>query len=131
MKTTHLLAILVAFAALFVSCGKAAAPEDVVKNFLTAMSKDDISTAKQYCDDATGKLLSFAQSMKNMASENSKTKKPGEIKSVTCQLDGDKGTCKACCDAEGGELNEVTIKKISGKWLVSIDKEKMKKEENQ
>lgn len=103
-------------------------PEKAVKNFLTAISKGDFDKAKKYGDDNTDKLMDLLKMMKDqMPKPDSKT--AAKIKTVECVLDGDKGTCSACCNTEGEPLDGITVQKVNGQWLVVMDKENMKKEE--
>ena len=104
-----------------------ASPEKVVKSFLTALQKADFEKAKKYGDENTGKLMDL---MKMMAEQMPKgtEQKHGKVTNVDCEIDGDKGVCKACCNADGEALQDVPVQKIDGKWLVVMNKEDMNKE---
>jgi len=98
-------------------------PKAVAEKFLKAINAGDFKEAKKYCDEKTGDLIGMLESF-------SKGEKPKEkdIKSFTITKVEENGdTAKVFYKAEGSDKEEsLDLKKIKGKWLVSINKEQGK-----
>jgi len=114
-------------ALLFVACGgDSKKPKDVALAFANAMAKQDYDAAKKYATEDTQKFIDMA---KGMAGE----KKPGKTPKyvvVSESISGETATVKLKNTAEGDKENEISLKKVKGKWLVSMDKQQMTNKDN-
>ncbi len=105
---------------LFVACGGGAKkPKDVAIAFANAMAEQDYETAKKYATEDTKKAIDL---VKGMAGE----KKPGKTPKyvvVSENISGENATVKLKNTADGDKESEVLLKKVKGKWLVSMDRQ--------
>ena len=106
-----------------VACAGSDTPKSVVEKFLKATGEYNFAEAKKYCTEETGKMMDMMESMMKMAPDSAKKEHPkftlGEEK-----MDGDNATVGYKEEGKEGDQN-LTLKKVSGKWLVSISKEGM------
>lgn len=120
-------ALPVLVALLFVACGGGGKkPKDVAIAFANAMAKQDYTTAKKYATEDTKKTIDL---IKGMAGE----KKPGKTPKyvvVSENISGESATVKLKNTADGDKESEVSLKKVKGKWLVSMDKQQMTNKDN-
>ena len=109
------LIICVAFIA---SCGSSSdSPSSVARKFFNAVEKGDSKAMAEVATAETVQLMAmFGEKAKGMATEN------GKIKSTTEQIDGD--TAIVTITFENDETEDLTLKKIDGKWKVAIDMDK-------
>ena len=110
--------ILLTFSLLFglflVSCSSNN-PKAVAEKFLKAVNKLDFTEAKKYCDEDTQKLLSLMESFSK--DEDSKVEENGD-------------KAKVYYKAKDSEKEvSLDLKKVDGKWLVSVNKEQGAKEQ--
>ena len=100
-------------------------PKVVAEKFLKSINKADFKEAKKYCDKETAEFIGVLEGF----SKGEKAK-PEDIKSFTItkvEEDGDKA--KVYYKSEGSDKEEsLDLKKVDGKWLVSINKEQGNKE---
>ena len=100
-------------------------PKVVAEKFLKAINKLDFAEAKKYCDKETAEFIGVLEGF----SKGEKAK-PEDIKSFTItkvEEDGDKA--KVYYKSEGSDKEEsLDLKKVDGKWLVSINKDQGNKE---
>ena len=101
-------------------------PKSVASDFLTALNKGDIDEAKKYCDASTADLLDLVGRLaKNKIKEEAKG---GKFTITKVEEDGDVAKVYYTMDQEEKEKS-LDLKKIDGKWKVTIKKEDAKKEE--
>jgi hypothetical protein len=105
-------------------------PEVVALAFMMQIAKTNFDKAAKLADKNVQPFISMAGSQqkemqaKETAEEKAeRLKKIKNLKSATCQVNGDKATCKLCCDL-GADSEAIDLVKQDGKWLVTIDKEK-------
>lgn len=112
---------------LFSACGGGSKkPKDVALAFANAMAKRDYETAKKHATEDTKKVIDL---IKGMAGEKKQDKTPSYTV-VSESISGDKATVKLKDTANGGKENELTLKKVDGKWLVAMDKQEMTNKDN-
>ena len=122
MKKYFLLLIL----SLFMVACSGNSPKSVASDFLTALNKGDIDEAKKYCDASTADLLDLVGRLaKNKIKEEAKG---GKFTINKVEEDGDVAKVYYTMDQEEKEKS-LDLKKIDGKWKVTIKKEDAKKEE--
>lgn len=116
----------VAAATFFAACGGGSAtPTDVATKFLTHIDKKEFKEAKAYGTKATGELLDMVAGMASMMP--AEDPKGFTIKEE--KIDGDKAT--VTYRSNGKEADEtLNLVKEDGKWLVSMSKEDLNKEED-
>ena len=104
-------------------------PKVVAEKFLKAINKADFKEAKKYCDKDSQELLSIMESFsKGEDAEKAKAKASDDDFTITkVEEDGDKA--KVYYKAKDSEKEiALDLKKVDGKWLVSINKEQGNKE---
>ncbi|MFD2907484.1 lumazine-binding protein [Flavobacterium ardleyense] len=111
-----------------VACSDKSEVENVANKFLTHLNKLEFKEAKEYCDDKTAPLLGMLESFSAMAGKTDE--KIAEFKITGSEVKDDKATV-TYTQMKDGETKEETLnlKKIDGKWKVSMNKEDAKKEE--
>lgn len=102
-------------------------PEAVTKEFLNLIQEGKVKEAKELCDSQTQTILGMVEGMLTEAVKESKEKK-AEVKIISSEIDGDKATVYYT-QGEAEKQESMTLKKIDGKWKVSIDKEGLNKEQ--
>ncbi len=102
-------------------------PEAVTKEFLSLIQDGKVKEAKELCDSQTQTILGMVEGMLAEAAKESKEKK-ADVKIVSSEIDGDKATVYYT-QGEEGKQESMTLKKIDGKWKISIDKEGLNKEQ--
>ena len=104
---------------LLVSCSGNSS-KDVAEKFMKAVHSFDFKEAQKYCDEPTAKMLAYVEGFANAIPESEK-----KVKNVTITRVEENGdTAKAFYKQEGSEIEKsFDLKKVDGKWLVSINKE--------
>ena len=105
-------------------------PKAVAEKFLKAVNKLDFTEAKKYCDEDTQKLLSLMESFsKDEDTKKAKEKASDDDFTITkVEENGDKA--KVYYKAKDSEKEvSLDLKKVDGKWLVSVNKEQGAKEQ--
>ena len=122
--------ILVALAALVVfGCGNTAStPEDVAKEFATALDKGDFKAAKSLSTEASHSLIGMMEGLMSGGGEMAEKAKAemgkAKFEKATCEGTDAKKTCKICCDDKGKDT-EFELVKENGTWKVNMTKESM------
>ena len=121
--------ILLTFSLLLVSCSSNN-PKVVAEKFLKAVNKLDFAEAKKYCDKDTQDLLSLMESFsKGEEAEKAKTNAHDDDFIITkVEENGDKAKVYYKTK-ESEKETSIDLKKVDGKWLVSINKEQGMKEQ--
>ncbi|NJM80716.1 MAG: DUF4878 domain-containing protein [Flavobacterium sp.] len=112
-----------------VSCSKENDVEEVASNFLTHVNNLEFKEAKEYCDEKTGSMIGMLESLSAMAKDMPKEEK-ATFKITGSEIKDDVATVKYN-QTKGGETKEekLILKKIDGKWKVSMNKEDVNKED--
>lgn len=129
-KATSLLKV-VLIAALFmnVGCSDKSEVEKVADKFLTHLNNFEFKEAKEYCDDKTASMLGMLEGFSAMAKDEAKKEDKATFKIISSEVKDDTATVKYSQTKEGETKEEVlNLKKIDGKWKVSMNKEDAKKE---
>ena len=133
MKQLMTLMILIAFATL-ISCDGVSTktPEGAVKGFYNAISAMDFEKAESFVTKESKEVIGLLKGLKQMGDDEAmKDIEDKKAEKVKCEIDGDKAECEVCCDEDGNFSDEkFNVKKVAGKWLVSISKEDMNKEDD-
>jgi hypothetical protein len=124
---------LLLFGILLVACGKSpAGPEKVAVQFLNHLSNADFEKAAELCDEDTKGLMMMVAGMAKTSdapAEMKESTKMGKIQIITADIQGDKA--KVTYKQEGSEETEaLDLVKVDGKWLVTINKEDLNKEDS-
>ena len=114
----------------FASCSGDNKPKVVAEKFLKAINKLDFTEAKKYCNKDSQELLSVMESFsKGEEAEKAKTNASDDDFTITkVEEDGDKVKVYYKFKDSDKEI-ALDLKKIDGKWLISINKEQEAKEQ--
>lgn len=127
-KATSLLKV-VLIAALFmnVGCSDENEVEKVADKFLTHLNNFEFKEAKEYCDDKTASMLGMLEGFSAMAKDQKADK--ATFKITGSEVKDDNATVNYT-QTSGKETKEevLNLKKIDGKWKVSMNKEDANKE---
>lgn len=122
-----LLAVLVLSPVFFFSCNSGGGdPKAVLSQFLEALSKKDIATARKLSTEDSKSLID----MMEMAMKNDKGQKPDDkfdpkkMEFGEPKIEGDKATISVK-EKESQESLNFTLKKEKGDWKVAFDKATM------
>nr|WP_314560919.1 DUF4878 domain-containing protein [uncultured Capnocytophaga sp.] len=95
-------------------------PKAVAEKFMKAIYDYDFKEAQKYCDQPTAQMLSALEGFSKAVPE--KEKKVKKFTITKEEINGD--TAKVYFKTEGEEKEDtVDLKKIDGKWLVTVNKE--------
>jgi len=114
-----MLAFLLAFGSMFVGCGSDS-PSDVVKQFYSAVKKQDEKKMRQLGTDKTVDLL-----IAFMQDESLKKQLAGRGETTVLEetINGDKAIVKVTYQENGKEKKEdVHLVKVDGEWKVTLGK---------
>ena len=96
------------------ACG-GSSPSAAARKFYTALEKGDAKAMEQVATPETVQMMTrFGEKTKGMVAAN------GKIKSTTEKIDGD--TAVVTLTFDSGETQEIDLKKIDGKWKVTMGK---------
>lgn len=104
-------------------------PESVAIGFIQYIGKLDLGKAQDISMGETKKMLSLAnEMMSSTMSKEDKAKAVAEaeedlkfIKKADCDVNGDKASCKVCCNKEGEWTPEdIKLTKVDGQWFVDM-----------
>jgi len=129
-KSIQLFALLAVSSVVLFSCSNSQKPEDVAKQFTKALIEQKWEEAKKLSDDDTKGLIQLMQSfskMGNAISKDSAAKLNAQVEFVKSEVKDSTATVYFKDKASSSE-QPLTLKKINGKWLVSMKKESMNKE---
>ncbi|MCH2022613.1 MAG: DUF4878 domain-containing protein [Saprospiraceae bacterium] len=106
--------------------------EETVKGFYNAISAMDFEKAESFVTKESKEVIGLLKGLKQMGDDEAmKDIEDKKAEKVKCEIDGDKAECEVCCDEDGNFSDEkFNVKKVDGKWLVSISKEDMNKEDD-
>ena len=124
MKKLMSIGFVLLFSFFMVSCGGSSDnPQDVAKEFMTALGDQDYDTAKDLGTENTVMMIGMIESMASMAPEGEAdtTGDMGEITWGETEIDGDKATCFYSTPDKEGE--KVELVKVDGDWKVDMKKE--------
>lgn len=112
-----------------VGCSKESEVEAVAEKFLTHLNKFEFKEAKEYCDDKTAPMIGMLESFAAMAKDLPKEEE-ATFKIIGSEIKDDVATVTYNQTKEGQTKEEkLILKKIDGKWKVSMNKEDANKED--
>ncbi|MDQ6756724.1 MAG: DUF4878 domain-containing protein [Bacteroidota bacterium] len=112
---------------LLIGCkGGGSDPKGVLMNFMEALGKKDINTAKKYATKDSESMLGMLQMGMSMAPDSSKDKMfdKNNFEYGEAVITGDKAIVPVK-EKKTGETTNYTLKKESGDWKVAFDKATM------
>jgi hypothetical protein len=121
MKNTCKLLTFSLIAFLIVSCSQGEGPEVVAKDFIDAISAEDFDKAKEFATDESKEYIDFFKLANGMKGKNKEDAEKLVVKDLKCKIEGD--TSAVCTFLRGEKEEGLHLKKTSGKWLVSMQKE--------
>ena len=100
-------------------------PKAVAEKFMTAVNANNFDEAGKYCDEQTSQLLkSLNELMKAVPKDNGKNDQLFEgFKITKVEENGDKAKVFYTTKDSNGKENALDLKKVDGKWIVSMNKE--------
>ncbi len=109
--------ILLAVIALAIGCGaNSNTPSGVAKAYFVHMEKGEYAKAKAYCTEETARMIDFAVGLQGGTGRGvRKEPRPFSIEGET--IDGDTAEV-SIKDLETGEVTELPMLKVNGKWKV-------------
>jgi len=117
------------------ACKSGGKPENVAKDFLTALNKMDYDKAKTFGTEETGKMVEMVQAFSSMGgdttklAEMKKKAEKAEIEILKTEMAGD--TSAVCnykltgIEGQDPKEDKIDLVKRNGKWLVNWKKEGM------
>jgi len=127
-KSIQLFTLLLISSVVLFSCSNSQKPEDVAKQFTKAMNEQKWDEAMKLSDDNTKGLIKMMQSFSAMGdaiSKDSAAKKPADTMEFVKSEVTDSSAIVYFKDKATSKEEQVPLKKINGKWLVSMKKEGM------
>jgi hypothetical protein len=111
-----------------ISCNQEDGPEQVAEKFLNHLNKAEFDKAKEFCDEKSGEFLGM---MAGMVGDNKPTEEEaGKIEIIKTEYNEDKTTAKVTYkNSKDEKENALDLIKVEDKWLVTINKEDMNKEQ--
>mgnify|MGYP000846429545 CR=1 FL=1 len=100
-------------------------PKTVAEKFMTAVNANNFDEAGKYCDAQTSQLLkSFSEFMKSVPSSDAKNEQLFKgFKITKVEENGDTAKVFYTTEDSNGKENALDLKKVDGKWIVSMNKE--------
>ena len=100
-------------------------PKTVAEKFMTAVNANNFDEAGKYCDAQTSQLLkSFSEFMKSVPSSDAKNEQLFKgFKITKVEENGDTAKVFYTTEDSSGKENALDLKKVDGKWIVSMNKE--------
>ena len=100
-------------------------PKTVAEKFMTAVNANNFDEAGKYCDAQTSQLLkSFSEFMKSVPSSDAKNEQLFKgFKITKVEENGDTAKVFYTTEDSSGKENAHDLKKVDGKWIVSMNKE--------
>lgn len=107
----------------FATACKKNSPSHVALQFLEAINNNDFAKAKRYCTEDAKKLMEIMEGMVKMVPKDQlqKTKIKQEITVLREEIAGDKALI-VYKSSKSDKEEQLKMKKIDDKWLVSMDK---------
>jgi len=119
MKRFTNIALVALFACLLAGCGKS--PDSVAVDFLKAVAKPDLKAASEMATPDTAALLNMAAAMGGVDEAHPNA----SFKVISSTVNGDTAKVKVrVTDGDKVEEEDVDLKKVDGKWKVSIPKDR-------
>lgn len=118
----YLVVIFISLMYFTVGCKKNS-PSYVALQFIEALNNNDFTKAKKYCTEDTKKLMEIMEGMMKMVPKEQlqKTKIKQEITILREEIAGDRALI-VYKSSKSDKEEQLKMKKIDGKWLVSMDK---------
>lgn len=104
-----------------VGCKGGGTPKEVTEKFFKALNSKDFGEAGDYATPESKQMLDM---MKTFAAADTSKTKPKDFTVENEKIDGDKATVDVK-EKESGKTQNVTLKKVDGKWKVAFDKSSM------
>ena len=122
MKKLMSIGLVFLFAFMIASCGGSSDnPQDVAKEFMTALADKNYDKAKDLGTENTVMMIGMIESMASMAPEGEE-EEMGELVWGETEVDGDNATC--FYKEEGKDAQQqVDLVKVDGDWKVDMKKE--------
>ena len=98
--------------AILLLTGCSSGPSDTAKEFLTHLSKGEVTKAKEYTTESTGQLLDLASNFGGIPSNPD-----FKFELVEEKVDGNKATIRYKEDSKG-KVQSIHLVKIDGEWKV-------------
>ena len=125
MKKLMSIGFVLLFSFFMISCdGGSDNPQDVAKEFLTALADQDYDKAKELGTENTAMMIGMIESMASMAPEGEADAGMGEMDDITwgeTEIDGDKAVCRYASPDQADQ--KLDLVKVDGKWKVDMKKE--------
>ena len=125
MKKLMSIGLVFLFAFMIASCGGSSDnPQDVAKEFMTALAEQDYDTAKDLGTENTVMMIGMIESMASMAPEgeaDSGMDDPADITWGETEVDGDNAVCYYSTPDKADQ--KVELVKVDGDWKVDMKKE--------
>ncbi len=126
MKLVKIIAMVACACTMFGLTGCGGSPDAVALDLLETLKagKADEAYLKDHCTEDTAKLFLL---VKDEIAKKAK-EEDDNYTVVDTKIDGDKATVTIQTESKKGkDKDEITLKKVDGKWKVDIDKEGMMK----
>jgi hypothetical protein len=122
MRTFRIMFVALAAIFVFHACKTTDSPEKVTEKFMNHLALGEYDKAGELGTESTKQMMEMFKALESLGGESitDDDVKPEKIKNVECEIDGDFAVCRF---EEDGEMAEVHLVKVDGKWLVDMKKE--------
>jgi hypothetical protein len=122
MRSVRLIVVVLVLAISFNACKRTDSPEAVTEKFMNHLMAGEFSEAKEYGTESTQQMMQMFEALESLGGETfaQDDATPEKIKNIECEIDGDTAICRF---EENGEMSEVNLLMVDGKWLVDMKKE--------
>ena len=114
-------AILSAITVLVLAACSGPGPGDTAEKFMTHLSKNEFTEAKQYASESTGQMVEMIGKMSQAMGGKIEEDKDFKFELVEESVDGDKAVIKFRKKADG-KVETMNLIKVDGAWKVHEEK---------
>ncbi|TVQ88520.1 MAG: DUF4878 domain-containing protein [Bacteroidetes bacterium] len=122
MRSIKVLFLAIATVFMFHACKTTDRPEKVTEDFMYHLLAGEFEKAAELGTESTKQMMEMFKALESLGGEEmvDDTFTPERIKDIECEVDGDNAICRF---EEDGEMSEVNLVRVDGKWLVDMKKE--------
>lgn len=121
MQISRLLLVTLVVVSVLLGCKRADSPEVVTEKFMNHLLASQFAEAKALGTESTAQMLEMFETIESLSGEKPADTIPtATITNVQCEVTGDAAVCSF---EENGQMSELNLVKVDGKWLVDMKKE--------
>jgi len=121
MQISRLLLLTMVVGSVLLGCKRADTPEIVTEKFMNHLLASQFAEAKALGTESTAQMLEIFETIESLSGEKPADSLPtATISNIQCEVTGDAALCSF---EENGQMSELNLVKVDGKWLVDMKKE--------